>query len=89
MICDKCGVCQENLCGEAEEEHMFLLGIKDTGTELDGNYCVPCFAAIRPEFAEAIDEIARLMLKLLVEQEKYMSLEEWHELYGEPAESEE
>jgi len=78
MLCNKCG-----------EEDMFLVGIKDTGTDLDGNYCVLCFSEIRPEFAEAIGNIAKMMLRLLEEEEKYMSLEEWHELYGEPEESEE
>jgi hypothetical protein len=79
MICNKCG-----------EEDMFLIGIKDTGTGLDGNYCVLCFTEIRPEFAEAVGNIAAMVLRLLQEEEKYMSLDEWHELYGEePEESEE
>lgn len=75
MICNKCG-----------EEVMFLIGLKDTGTDLDGNYCVLCFSEIRPEFSEAVGNIAQMMLRLLQEEEKYMSVKEWHELYGESEE---
>jgi hypothetical protein len=68
------------VCDECNEEVKFLIGPDPIN---DGkNRCRQCLAALKPEYQEALNDFAVLLDLMLALQERMMSLDTMHELYG-------